>query len=326
MADDKQRETLYGNELNVLDIQLVASAERSAITIQEYISTRTLQGASIDLVSQELLDDLKNNGRLFGEYTRAIKATAHGNIKRVADVGLYSETGLDENYRWITVQDSKVCPDCGPRHADVMSWEEWSAVGLPRSGWSVCRSNCRCELVKTEADVPVITRRKRKSDISSGFTETPDNIAKKFGYKINRLNKKPKGYYAKTFQSLKKIEVYTKGRTPGQIEDTLRHEVGHVVDYKRRGIEGDMIRDYTGKLVPMADHNTYFRQEYLFKEAQKIRALNVTGHHLSMTQKEIYADSFRILLKNPEKLKSVAPNIYGQLKEYYDSNIGRKRK
>jgi hypothetical protein len=56
-------------------------------------------------------------------------------------------------YKWVTVKDNKVCPDCTPRHGQVKSMKDWRLIGLPRSGWSVCRSRCRCVL-EYEKSIP----------------------------------------------------------------------------------------------------------------------------------------------------------------------------
>lgn len=153
-------------ENEVLEIHLVSAAQRTAVTIEEYIETRLLQGASRDLVMQELLADLNAGGRIFGEFRNTIKATAHGNMRRVADIGNYTENGLEVDYTWVTVEDQRVCPDCRPRHGKEKTMGVWEAIGTPRSGWSICRQHCRCFLVTSDGPAmpaePVKRKRKRK--------------------------------------------------------------------------------------------------------------------------------------------------------------------
>ena len=161
VADKELFDELEEREQEVVRIHLIAAVQRTAISLNEYIQVRVLQGADVSLIRTELMNDLNNNGRLFGEFRNSVKATAQGSLRRVSDLAYYSEEGIDKKYRWITVQDSKVCPDCSPRHGEVAEWETWEAIGLPRSGWSVCRSHCRCELVNTQASVPVIKRKRR---------------------------------------------------------------------------------------------------------------------------------------------------------------------
>ena len=147
-----------------------------------------------------------------------------------------------------------------------------------------------------------------------------DSEATKHGYTVKLINKKPKHYYGKHFSSTKIIEIYTKGRTPEQLQDTLDHEIGHIIDYERRGIVsdpmGDSIMDYDGKLRAAHDGDIYFRNDILKKEADAIRTEFPKNHSLSTTQKEIYADAYKIYKKSPEKLKEIAPTIYKQIDEY----------
>lgn len=159
-----------------------------------------------------------------------------------------------------------------------------------------------------------------KNPLSGEFDKLNQFVKDKFGYTVIFLNKKPKGYYGKHFYHNKTIEIYTKERTLEQIQSTLDHEIGHIVDYKRRGIVpdpmGDSVMGWDGKLRPAADHDIYFRNDILKKEAELIRKEFPTNHTLSTTQKEIWADAYRIYLREPEKLKRISPNIFKQLDDY----------
>ena len=139
-------------------------------------------------------------------------------------------------------------------------------------------------------------------------------------YKVEYIDKKPKWYYWKHFSEKKVIELYTKWRTPEQIQNTLDHEIWHIIDYQRRWIVADSmwdsIRWYDWKLRAMSDADIHFRYDTLKKEAESIRKEFPTTHTLSTTQKEIYADAYKIYKNNPEKLEKIAPNIYKQLDEY----------
>ena len=168
MAEENVLRELEDREDAAMQIQLTAAVQRSAVTIQEYISMRQLSETSDSIILAELLDDLNNNGRIFGEFRNAVTATAQGNLRRVSDIGQFTENGVEIEYVWITVQDDKVCPDCAPRHRRKEKWVKWEVLGLPATGWSVCRSHCRCTLAPTgtPAQVPETpikrARRKRK--------------------------------------------------------------------------------------------------------------------------------------------------------------------
>lgn len=42
------------------------------------------------------------------------------------------------------------CPDCESRAGRIETEAYWGSIGWPGSGWSVCRNDCRCELILTE--------------------------------------------------------------------------------------------------------------------------------------------------------------------------------
>ena len=146
MADEKLFDEQIARELQAMAIHLTTKVGRTALTIDEFIQSRLLLGATEEEISKMLLEDLENNGRIFSEFRRAIKSTARGSINRVRDIGYFSEEGVDRNYRWSAVL-VKTCPDCLARHGQVKTWEEWEAEGLPRTGATVCRENCHCVLI-----------------------------------------------------------------------------------------------------------------------------------------------------------------------------------
>lgn len=160
MPDEKQFDSLYNREVKTMRIFMEAKAQKTAITLDEYIKTRMLQGTDKEVIRQELLNDLKNNGRVFSEFKRAITSTAKGSVNRVRDNGYFSEFGVDTTYRWSAIL-VKTCPDCLERHGQVKSWEEWEAEGLPRTGATVCRENCHCVLIPEEfTELEPINRKK----------------------------------------------------------------------------------------------------------------------------------------------------------------------
>lgn len=146
MADEKLYDEQIKRELDAMSIFLTTKALRTGLTIDEFVHARLISGATIEEIRKQLLDDLNNNGRIFSEFRRAVKATASGSINRVRDAGYFSEFDVITNYRWSAVL-VKTCPDCLERHGQVKSWAEWEAEGLPRTGATVCRENCHCVLV-----------------------------------------------------------------------------------------------------------------------------------------------------------------------------------
>ena len=149
-------------ELNTLDIILEAKIAKSAITLEQYINMRQTQGATLEAIRADLLKDLEEGGRIFGEFKNAIKPTFFGSTYRFRDVGELAELGLEGKWRWVAVTkgtEIKTCPDCLERHNKVKTWNEWEEEGLPRSGATVCEFNCRCVLVSEKAAETNVVRR-----------------------------------------------------------------------------------------------------------------------------------------------------------------------
>lgn len=140
---------LFNRELQTMSIFLWGKSMRTAITIEEYIQTRLIQGIDREVIRKELLDDLNNNGRMFAEFRNAIRATANGVSNRMRDAGEFSQLGVITTYRWSAVLIN-TCPDCIERHGQVKTWEEWEAEGLPRTGHTVCKEFCRCVLLPAD--------------------------------------------------------------------------------------------------------------------------------------------------------------------------------
>ena len=150
MTDNKILETASDREVETLNIGLTAKVSRTAITIEEYINTRLTQGVTIEVIKDDLLKDLAEGGRIFGEFRNAIKATYAGSVSRFRDTAQLAETGMDIKYRWVAVLIN-TCPDCLERHGNIATWDQWEAQGLPRTGSTVCKEHCKCVLIPEAA-------------------------------------------------------------------------------------------------------------------------------------------------------------------------------
>ncbi len=137
-------------ELATLDIILTAKIDRTAITLEEYIDLRLSQGTDLEVLRADLLTDLEEGGRIFGEFKNSLQPTFAGSVSRFRDVGELAQLGLLGKWRWSAVLVN-TCPDCIERHNQVKTWNEWEAEGLPRTGATVCEFNCKCVLIPSEA-------------------------------------------------------------------------------------------------------------------------------------------------------------------------------
>ncbi len=139
----------HNREKKTLEILLWGKAMRSAITLEEYIQMSIAQGISKKVLKDTLIQDLTEGGRIFGEFRRAVQSTAKGSLNRMRDVAEFSEIGVNTKYRWSAVLVN-TCPDCLERHGQVKEWEDWENEGLPRSGQTVCKENCKCMLIPAD--------------------------------------------------------------------------------------------------------------------------------------------------------------------------------
>ena len=77
-----------------------------------------------------------------------------------------ARAGQDEIYgnrmkmRWVSVGSPKICVDCESRVGQIASWDEWESLGLPATGFSICKEFCYCQLIPEgiEIDDRVIVR------------------------------------------------------------------------------------------------------------------------------------------------------------------------
>ena len=112
------------------------------------VQTLTLAGADPMAIRQLLIDDLQNNGRIFGGLANGVTGATNLGItsaSQVAELLTYVEEGYTR-LKWVTVS-KKPCPQCAERAGRVELKEYWEAIGYPRSGFSVCGPNCKCHLV-----------------------------------------------------------------------------------------------------------------------------------------------------------------------------------
>ena len=150
MPDKEILKAGIDRELEVLEIALTTKVTRTAVTLEEYINIRLTQGVTLKAIETDLLKDLEEGGRIFGEFRNAMKATYGGSLLRFRDIGQVAEIGIDTKYRWVAVLIN-TCPDCLVRHGNVATWDKWEAEGLPRTGQTVCKENCKCVLIPDKA-------------------------------------------------------------------------------------------------------------------------------------------------------------------------------
>ena len=115
------------------------------------INSMSLSGMSQAEVRKILIADLVTGGRIFGQLKNGVNRIAKNAIEEagnIASLQKFRQANYNE-YKWITV-GKNICPDCKPRHGMTGDISYFSTVGLPKSEFSVCGTNCNCQLVPVE--------------------------------------------------------------------------------------------------------------------------------------------------------------------------------
>lgn len=152
-----------------LSNQLSKGATKTALTMNELITTMKSAGMSNVAIRQTLLNDLNTGGQLFGAFRNNLKNTIKNGIEISSNDSAnkeFTNAGIQE-FRWVSIGDNSVCPDCAGRSGEIGTLEYHETLGLPASGFSVCQGNCRCKLVPIDYkgedfDKPLIRKEKIK--------------------------------------------------------------------------------------------------------------------------------------------------------------------
>lgn len=117
-------------------------------------TSRSAASTLLDRIEMEVVAPLRQPG-VWTETLNSAAMTAGDEALSAAQVRLREpalppdaahQRALDAPHAWVCAL-VKTCPDCLPRHGQVDTASNWRNRGMPRSGWSVCRGYCRCQLV-----------------------------------------------------------------------------------------------------------------------------------------------------------------------------------
>ena len=122
--------------------------------LEREIALLRTAGISETAIVDILGNDLATNGRIFGEFRNTIKRGIVSSVMQASRLGQDRVYGDRMMFRWVSVGTPKICGDCTSRIGEIRSWEEWESLGLPASGFSVCKEFCYCQLVPEEISMP----------------------------------------------------------------------------------------------------------------------------------------------------------------------------
>lgn len=147
----------------LLSQQILATMEAYLTEFEGNIAYMKTSGMTDKAIKDRLLVDLEREGRLFSP----IKSNLKNSVKSAIN-GASSEAsnrtqqaaGITE-FTWVTIS-AKPCPDCDDRAGETGTMEFWEAAGKPKSGFSVCGTNCKCRLVASSKNPPGEVVREKK--------------------------------------------------------------------------------------------------------------------------------------------------------------------
>ena len=137
-------------ELLLLGIieKATTQADIFELQIQQEISTMINNGMTNDAAEMVIKGELKKDGRLFNMLRNSIKAAIIEGVNQSSRLGQYEQYQLDQTeFTWVTVSGHRICDDCESRSKmSPRTFSEWADIGLPGSGWSLCKQYCYCVL------------------------------------------------------------------------------------------------------------------------------------------------------------------------------------
>tara|TARA_R100000789_G_scaffold98975_1_gene104098 strand:- start:39 stop:1136 length:1098 start_codon:yes stop_codon:yes gene_type:complete len=132
----------------ILTNQVLNAASQTTLDLSGLITAMQSSGMSNDAIKTVLMNDLRSGGRIFGSFRNSLKNITKNGVEyssNQAQKNIYADAKVPK-FQWVSVGDNSVCPDCDRRNGQVEPMEYWETVGLPKSGFSICQTNCRCPM------------------------------------------------------------------------------------------------------------------------------------------------------------------------------------
>jgi len=146
-------EEIEEDDFDFFDFLLVlAFFEATIFTAQLQSSIERLQfeGLTNPQIKQRIRTQYNNKTGAFAVLFNSAEDIIRYGIREVSRIGMmavYNEIlSSNANYRWIVARGVKHCEDCEGRSGEVRTFSDWTALGLPASGWSRCNFRCYCIL------------------------------------------------------------------------------------------------------------------------------------------------------------------------------------
>tara|TARA_Y100000296_G_scaffold73251_1_gene90529 strand:- start:1004 stop:1495 length:492 start_codon:yes stop_codon:yes gene_type:complete len=162
MADEEQiTQNLEEEDENILlwaTLGISFGIDVFLTKIEREVALLRNAGVSEAAILDILGNDLATNGRIFGEFRNTLKRGIVSATMHASRMGADRVYGDSLMMQWVSVGTPRICVDCEPRIGQVKTWDEWEAIGLPASGFSVCKEFCYCQLIPAEIPMPASLR------------------------------------------------------------------------------------------------------------------------------------------------------------------------
>lgn len=159
--DAAEQEALLREAVSRLAGDLTGLADETSAAFSRWVEKLRQAGMTDDTILAALQADPSALGEVLGPWQRGIQDAGRNLVKLVDETmqqAIEEAVAVDETNLgsyWITMRDRSVCgqddngPErsCARRHGLLKPFADWVTMGLPGTGVTHCRGNCRCQLV-----------------------------------------------------------------------------------------------------------------------------------------------------------------------------------
>ena len=308
-----------------------SSAAQSALSIQELVTTMKTAGMADSAIRQTLLNDLNTGGPLFGSFRNKLKNTVKNGVEASSNGsanGRFTKPGVSQ-FQWVSVGDGKVCPDCEERHGETGTMEYFETIGLPASGFSVCTTNCRCQLLPENykgenLDKPLV--KEKKKPLFNDVKQAERYLEKKLNMREGRISFKGMDMSAVT-ETAKAIEEVNK-KTGLRFWDvrTVTKNKSWIAAYSpiTNTLSVNLRTARSQKVLrnKINDLDNKYQKEMIAGE----KAISESESILKKLRAKKLSASDQLTLNNIEKALERSQNELSEMKKYSRSNVATNLK
>jgi len=117
--------------------------------ISLFIQRQKIMGVKINDILIDLVQMSRNKQGFAETFKKNVKRLSVDAVKfeqRQAEIDEYKlYTKPNEAWQWITISKNP-CPDCRARAGVILPFKQWTKMGLPGSGNTICNKYCLCKL------------------------------------------------------------------------------------------------------------------------------------------------------------------------------------